>query len=180
MIALIITCQPLWPYFGCVEDLLEDELVNRVCGIIAPTIGFDASHATEFATGRGAVAIGTGLALFPGSTAVALQRAHGCILWNRLILGLLTVVGFTWSATVSAQAVLIVAAAGPMVVVVYEQFVTRPKVVRLMEASQEGSPARRNCVYPRSATSAATRLFACSTRGCSSGSASCHSSANRL
>jgi len=45
------------------------------------------------------------------------------------------VVGFAWSATVSAQAVLIVAAAGLMVIVVYEQFVTRPKVVRLLEPS---------------------------------------------
>ncbi|HUP53154.1 MAG TPA: low temperature requirement protein A [Longimicrobiales bacterium] len=148
-LAVIITCLLWWTYFGWVKGLLEESLVERdrfegallardahtfghsplVGGIIALAVGFEAClHPGDYTTAQAGAAVSVGLALFLGSTAAVLWRAHGCLLWNRLIVCALTLVGLWGAANFSVQAVLIVAVTGLTGIVVFEQVKTRPEV----------------------------------------------------
>ena len=85
-------------------------------------------HPSDYTTVQAATAVGVGLTLFLVSIAAALWRAHGCVLWNRLILCVLTLGGLRVAAAASVQAVLIVAAAALTVIVGFEQLKTRRAV----------------------------------------------------
>ena len=101
-----MTCLLWWTYFGWVREVLEEKLTSStgrerarlgrdsytfwhfalVSGIIALAVGFEgAFHPDDYTVTQVAIAFGIGLALFLGSTAGALWRAVGCVLWNRLI-----------------------------------------------------------------------------------------------
>jgi hypothetical protein len=97
-----------------------------VSGIVALAVGFEtALHPADYTLTQTAVAVGLGLTLFLVSTAGALHRALGCILWNRLIVLVLTLGGLAVSASSSRHQILGVACVGLLVIVTIEQMTIR-------------------------------------------------------
>lgn len=72
-----------------------------------------------------AVALGTGLTLFLISTAGALWRAVGCVLWNRLIVLAVTLGALALSVSSVPVQVLGVACSGLAVIIGIEQITVR-------------------------------------------------------
>ena len=70
-------------------------------------------------------AVGLGLTLFLTSTAGALHRAAGCVLWNRLIILVLTLGGLALSVSSSGPQILGIACAGLVLIVAIEQVTVR-------------------------------------------------------
>ena len=122
-IAVLLTCLLWWTYFGWVREVLEERMISQggrdrtllgrdaytfwhfplVSGIIAMAVGFEASfHSDDYSSIQIAVSLGAGLTLFLVSTAGALWRAMHCVLWNRLIVLVLTLGALTLSAMNSA------------------------------------------------------------------------------
>ncbi len=150
-VALIITCLLWWTYFGWVREVLEEKLMQAdadrpmlardvytfwhfplVSGIIALSVGFEgAFHPEDFSIAMIATAVGVGLTLFLVSTAGALRRAAGCVLWNRLIVVVVTLVGLVFSASSSPTQILCVVAAGLVLIVAIEQVTVRRHLARL-------------------------------------------------
>jgi low temperature requirement protein LtrA len=149
-VALVITGLLWWTHFGWVKEVLEEKLIELdgderarlardvytlwhlplVGGIVALAVGFEASlHPDDYTTTQAAAAMAVGLTFFLVSCAAALWRAHGCVLWNRLIILALTLGGLAWSAQASARQVLAVAAAGLAAIVAVEQVTTRRHLV---------------------------------------------------
>ncbi len=149
-IAVLMTCLLWWTYFGWVREVLEEQLVSLtgrdltllgrdaytfwhfplVSGIIALAVGFEASfHPDDYELTQVAVAVGVGLALFLTSTAAALWRALGCILWNRLIVLVLTLGVLAVSASSSLNQILGIACAGLTLIVAIEQVTVRRRLV---------------------------------------------------
>ena len=151
-LALLMTCLLWWTYFGWVREVLEERLLASdvstqprlardaysighfplVCGIIALAVGFEAVfHPGDYSVGQAGAALGTGLGLFLASTAAALWRAEGCILWNRLgVLGLTLVALFLARGTTPALLMLIVCG-GLGLIVAIEQITVRRRLARL-------------------------------------------------
>jgi low temperature requirement protein LtrA len=150
-IALVITCLLWWTYFGWIKDVLEERLADLdpydrallardaytfwhfplLSGIIALAVGFEASlHPDDYTAVQAAAAMGVGLTLFLVSTAAALWRAKRCVLWNRLIILVLTLGGLAYSVSASIRQGLSVTAAGLSVIVIVEQITTRRKLAR--------------------------------------------------
>jgi low temperature requirement protein LtrA len=144
--AVLITCLLWWTYFGWVGEVLEERLTSQtgrprarlardaytfwhfplVSGIIAMAVGFEtALHPADYTLTQTAVAVGLGLTLFLTSTAGALHRAVGCVLWNRLIVLALTLGALALSASSSGQQILAVGCAGLIVIVAIEQVTIR-------------------------------------------------------
>lgn len=148
-VAVLITCLLWWTYFGWVHGVLERRLEAHtgehrsrlgrdafsfgyfplVSGIIALAVGFEASfHPAEYTVLQVSVAIGAGLTLFLVSTAAALWRAEGCVLWNRLIVLILTLLALTLSRASSPNQILSVACAGLALIVAIEQVTVRKRL----------------------------------------------------
>lgn len=148
-VAVLITCLLWWTYFGWVHGVLERRLEEHtgqhrsrlgrdafsfgyfplVSGIIALAVGFEASfHPGDYTLLQITIAIGAGLTLFLVSTAGALWRAEGCVLWNRLIVLTLTLVVLAFSRTSSPNQILSVACAGLVLIVAIEQVTVRRRL----------------------------------------------------
>ncbi|MCH8813122.1 MAG: low temperature requirement protein A [Gemmatimonadetes bacterium] len=145
-IALFMTCLLWWTYFGWVAEVLEEHLIGQagqararlgrdaytfwhfplVSGIVALAVGFEtALHPADYTLTQTAVAVGLGLTLFLVSTAGALHRAAGCVLWSRLIVLVLTLGGLAVSTSSSAQQILGICCLGLLVIVTIEQITIR-------------------------------------------------------
>lgn len=145
-LAVVMTCLLWWTYFGWVAEVLEEHLISQadrpramlgrdaytfwhfplVTGIVALAVGFEtALHPDEYTLTQTAAAVGLGLTLFLTSTAGALHRAAGCVLWNRLIILVLTLVGLALSSSSSAHQILGIACAGLVLIVAIEQVTIR-------------------------------------------------------
>ncbi len=145
-LAVFMACLLWWTYFGWVADVLEEHLIGQtdrarvrlgrdaytfwhfplVSGIVALAVGFEtALHPTDYTLTRTAAAVGLGLTLFLVSTAGALHRAVGCVLWNRLIVLVLMLGGLAVSTSSSTHQILGVACAGLAVIVTIEQITIR-------------------------------------------------------
>jgi low temperature requirement protein LtrA len=141
-LAVLLTCLLWWTYFGWVREVLEkaiSDLEDRaraklgrdaysfwhfplVSGIIALAVGFEASfHPEDYTTTQITLAVGTGLSLFLIATAGALQRARGCILWNRLVILAITLTAMGFSSSTTINQILAIACGGLAVVVAIEQ-----------------------------------------------------------
>lgn len=150
-IAVVVTCLLWWTYFGWVREVLEENLVRRsagerarlgrdaftlwhfplVSGIIALAVGFEASfHPDDYATTQIAAALGTGLTLFLTSTAGALWRAQRCVLWNRLIVLALILVGLVVLADSTPIGLLMTACGGLALIVGIEQITVRRRLAK--------------------------------------------------
>jgi low temperature requirement protein LtrA len=151
-IAVLITCLLWWTYFGWIKGLFERKLVSvrdrgergllardiytfghfpLVSGIVGLAIGIEAStHPDAFTLDQTAAALGVGISLVLVSTAVALWRAYRCVLWNRLIVCVLTVAGLTYAAHVNAtmHVLLGLAALALAFIVMFEELVSRRHV----------------------------------------------------
>lgn len=151
-VAVLMTCLLWWTYFGWVREVLEEKLTSStgrerarlgrdsytfwhfalVSGIIALAVGFEgAFHPDDYTVTQVAIAFGIGLALFLGSTAGALWRAVGCVLWNRLIVLLVTLGALALSASSFPSQVLGIACAGLVVIIGIEQVTVRRHLARL-------------------------------------------------
>ncbi len=145
-LAVVMTCLLWWTYFGWVAEVLEEHLMGQagrtrtrlardaytfwhsplVTGIVALAVGFEtALHPDEYTLTQTAAAVGLGLTLFLTSTAGALHRAAGCVLWNRLIILVLTLVGLALSSSSSGPQILGIACAGLVLIVAIEQVTVR-------------------------------------------------------
>jgi len=145
-LAVFLTCLLWWTYFGWVREVLEESLAGQagrsltrlgrdaytfwhfplVSGIIALAVGFEtALHPDDYTLTQTAVAVGLGLTLFLVSTAGALHRARGCVLWNRLIVLVLTLGGLALSTSSSSHQILGIACAGLLLIVAIEQVTIR-------------------------------------------------------
>ena len=150
-IAVVATCLLWWTYFGWIAEVMQTELTSQtggerarlgrdaytlwhfplVSGIIALAVGFEASlHPDDYALIQIAVAVGVGLTLFLTSTAGALRRAKGCILWNRLIVLAITLGGLALGATSSINQILGTACVGLALIVGIEQVTVRRQMAR--------------------------------------------------
>ena len=150
-IAVVVTCLLWWTYFGWVQEVLEENLERRsgversqmgrdaytlghfplVSGIIALAVGLEASfHPEDYSTTQIAVALGVGLTLFLSSTAAALWRAERCILWNRLIVLVLTLVALAVLADSTPIVLLGAACVGLVVIVAIEQITVRRRLAK--------------------------------------------------
>ncbi len=150
-IAVLVTCLLWWTYFGWVREVLEERLISQtgrgrarlardaytlwhfplVSGIVALAVGFEASfQPDDYTLTQIAVSVGAGLTLFLTSTAGALWRAMGCILWNRLIVLTLTLGALVLSASSSLNQILGIACAGLGVIVAIEQVTVRRRLAR--------------------------------------------------
>ena len=150
-IAVLMSCLLWWTYFGWVRGVLERQLVRQtgrararlgrdaytfwhfplVSGIVVLAVGFEASfHPDDYALTQVAVAVGAGLTLFLTSTAGALWRAMGCILWNRLVVLAVTLGALALSASSSINQILGVACAGLVLIVGIEQVTVRRELAR--------------------------------------------------
>ena len=150
-IAVLVTCLLWWTYFGWVREVLEERLISQtgrararlardaytlwhfplVSGIVALAVGFEASfQPDDYTLTQIAVSVGAGLTLFLTSTAGALWRAMGCILWNRLIVLTLTLGALVLSASSSRNQILGIACAGLVVIVTIEQVTVRRRLAR--------------------------------------------------
>ncbi len=150
-IAVLVTCLLWWTYFGWVREVLEERLIGQtgrararlardaytlwhfplVSGIVALAVGFEASfQPDDYTLTQIAVSVGAGLTLFLTSTAGALWRAMGCILWNRLIVLTLTLGALVLSASSSLNQILGIACAGLVVIVTIEQVTVRRRLAR--------------------------------------------------
>ena len=148
-LAVVITCLVWWTYFGWIQAVLEMKLEHvtggarsmlgrdvysffhfpLVTGIIAMAVGFEAAlHPADYTSTQAAVALGAGVTLFLGSTAVALWRAKRCILWSRLFVLGVTLAGIALSVRSSVVQMLVVAAVGLLLIVVIEQITVRPRL----------------------------------------------------
>lgn len=148
---LVISCLLWWTYFGWVKEILEEKMIELdgddrallardaytlwhfplVSGIIALAVGFGAAlHPDDYTIAQAAAATGVGLTLFLVSTAAALWRAKHWVLWNRLIILMLTLGGLAYSASTSVRQGLAVTAAGLAVIVIVEQITTRRALAR--------------------------------------------------
>ena len=148
-LAVILTCLLWWTYFGWVQGVLEEALIERegparaqlardayswghfplVSGIIALAVGFEAAfHPDDYGLTQVAIAVGVGLALFLLATAAALWRSKGCILWNRVIVLGLTLAALRWAAGTSVNGVLGIAVAGLVLIVLIEQVTVRRRL----------------------------------------------------
>jgi low temperature requirement protein LtrA len=148
-LAVLLTCLLWWTYFGWVREVLEEALLAvegrpraqlardaysfghfpLVSGIIALAVGLEASfHPEDYPLVLTAAAVGVGLSLFLGSTAVALWRARGCVLWNRLIVLALTLGALAFASTFSVNAILCAAALGLVLIVAIEQVTVRRRL----------------------------------------------------
>lgn len=149
-LAVVVTCLLWWTYFGWVQEVLEETLVETapaergalardayslwhfplVCGIIALAVGFEAAfHPEDYSLGITSAALGAGLALFLFSTAGALWRAEGCILWNRVIVagGVMALLA---SGVLPTRVATMIAVSGALAVIVaYEQITWRRRLV---------------------------------------------------
>jgi hypothetical protein len=97
-----------------------------VSGIIALAVGFEtALHPDDYTLTQTSVAVGLGLTLFLVSTAGALHRARGCVLWNRLVVLVLTLGGLAVSTSSSSHQILGIACAGLLLIVAIEQVTIR-------------------------------------------------------
>ena len=151
-IAVLVSCLLWWTYFGWVREVLEEQLIRQtgrararlardaytfwhfplVSGIVALAVGFEASfHPDDYTVTQVAVSVGVGLTLFLTSTAGALWRAMGCILWNRLIVLTVTLGALALSASSSLNQILGVACAGLVLIVGIEQLTVRRQLARL-------------------------------------------------
>ena len=83
-----------------------------------------------------AVSVGVGLTLFLTSTAGALWRAMGCILWNRLIILTVTLGALALSASSSLNQILGVACVGLVLIVGIEQVTVRRQMARMLQSPQ--------------------------------------------
>ena len=77
-----------------------------------------------------AVAVGIGLTLFLTSTAGALFRAVGCVLWNRLIILVATLGALALSASSSTIQVLGIACGGLVLIIGIEQVTVRRHLLK--------------------------------------------------
>jgi len=148
-LAVVLTCLLWWTYFGWVQGVLEEALLENdgpdrarlardaysfghfplVSGIIALAVGFEASfHPGDYGVGLIAAAVGVGLALFLVSTAAALWRSKGCVLWNRLIVLAATVAALVFAAGTSVNVILGVAVGGLALIVAIEQLTVRRRL----------------------------------------------------
>ena len=151
-VAVLMTCLLWWTYFGWVRDVLEEQLTSYtgrdrarlgrdaysfwhfplVSGIIALAVGFEqAFHPDDYAVSQIALALGIGLTLFLASTAGALWRAVRCVLWNRLIILVVTLGALVLSASSSPIQVLAVACGGLALIIGVEQVTVRRRLARL-------------------------------------------------
>lgn len=158
-LALLITCFVWWTYFGWIQAVLEMKLEHvdgsdrsklgrdvysffhfpLVAGIIAMAVGFEAAlHPADYTSGQAAAAIGIGVTLFLGSTALALWRAKRCILWSRLLVVVMTLAALALSVGSSVVQILVIAIVGLLLIVVIEQVTVRP---RFEEARRSGAAA---------------------------------------
>ena len=102
-----------------------------VSGIIALAVGFEASfHPDDYALIQITVAVGVGLTLFLTSTAGALRRAKGCVLWNRLIVLTIILGALAAGATSSINQILGTACVGLALIVGIEQVTVRRRMGR--------------------------------------------------
>jgi len=107
-ITVLIMCLLWWSYFGWVREFFEEQLLKMtpeglvtpirdgfsfghfplLCGIIGLAVGFEAilSHPAEPVAPAVVAALGMGVVLFVGSTAGAVWRVGGAVLWPRLII----------------------------------------------------------------------------------------------
>ena len=145
-LAVFLTCLLWWTYFGWVREVMEERLIQEpqnsraplardaysfwhfplVSRIIAMAVGFEAAlHPDDYTLAQTALAVGLGLTLFLTSTAGALHRSVGCVLWNRLIVLAITLGGLALSISSSPQQILLVACAGLVAIVGIEQVTVR-------------------------------------------------------
>ena len=104
--AVVVTCLLWWTYFGWLQDALEQQLEREssategqfardafsllhfplIGGVIGIAIGFEemVHHPGDAAHTDVLVALGLGLALFLGASALAWLRASGELLWARI------------------------------------------------------------------------------------------------
>lgn len=148
-LAVILTCLLWWTYFGWVQGVLEEALIEHdgpgrgrlardaysfghfplVSGIIALAVGFEASfHPGDYGLVNITIAIGVGLTLFLVSTAAALWRSKGCVLWNRLIVLALTLGALAFVAETSVNGILGAAVGGLALIVLIEQVTVRRRL----------------------------------------------------
>ncbi len=106
--AVLLTCMLWWSYFGWVQEFVEEHLrrkeggeqltaiqnifsfghVPLIGGIISLAVAFEnqLSHPQEPVALEVIAALGLGVVMFVGSTAGAVWRASGAVLWPRLAL----------------------------------------------------------------------------------------------
>ena len=151
-LAVFMTCLLWWTYFGWVAGVLEEHLIGQadrararlgrdaytfwhfplVSGIVALAVGFEtALHPADYTLTQTAAAVGLGLTLFLVSTAGALHRAAGCVLWNRLVVLVLTLGGLVASTSSSSFQILGIACVGLLVIVAIEQVTVRRDLAAL-------------------------------------------------
>ena len=159
VLAVVMTCLLWWTYFGWIQEVMEERLLSLasaeqgpmardvysiwhfplVAGIIALAVGFEAVfHPFDptavdgegYSVAQAAAALGVGLTLVLGSTAGALWRSEGCILWNRLLVLVVTLVVLRLSAGTSHMLVLGVACAGLVAIIAIEQLTVRRQLAR--------------------------------------------------
>jgi len=151
-LALLMTCLLWWTYFGWVREVLEERLMSvdvsrqprlardayslghfpLVCGIIALAVGFEAVfHPDDYSVVQAGVALGSGLGLFLVSTAAALWRAEGCILWNRILVLGLTLIALYLARGTAPAPLLAIVCAGLALIVAIEQITVRRRLARL-------------------------------------------------
>lgn len=148
-VTVLVTCLLWWTYFGWVMGVLEERLIEAqgtertllardaysfwhfplVSGIIALAVAFEASlHPGDYAASQAAVALAVGLGLFLLSTAGALWRGCGCVLWNRILVFCVTAAAIVARASSSPLELLGIAALGLIVIVAIEQVTIRRKL----------------------------------------------------
>ena len=147
--AVLLTCLLWWTYFGWVREVLEEKLAELtdqdrsrfgrdaytllhfplVSGIVALAIGFEgAFHPEDYTLTEVASAVGVGLALFLTATAGALWRAVRCVLWNRLVVLVVTLAAMTLSPHLVPSQVLGIACVGLAMIVAIEQVTVRRRL----------------------------------------------------
>lgn len=145
-LAVLVTCLLWWTYFGWVQAVMEENLVESapkdrgplardayslwhfplVCGIIALAVGFEgAFHPDDYSLAVTTKALGTGLCLFLFATAGALWRSKGCVLWNRVIVAALTLLVLLSGLITSPVMLLATVSMALIVIVAFEQLTWR-------------------------------------------------------
>lgn len=141
-LALLLTFVLWWTYFGWVREALEERLKEAkgrpraqlgrdtysllhfplVSGIVALAVGLEAAlHPGDYTLPQVAIAVGLGLTLFLLSTAAAVRRATGRMLWGRVLILALTLVALGLSSGTSVYQILGVACGGLVVIVLFEE-----------------------------------------------------------